>query len=93
MAKEKVLIIGGGFGSVKAALELASDSRFTVTLLSDHPSLRYYPALYHNATGGSRANSDISFDTLFVDKKLTVFVDKAVGIDRKAKTITPPPNK
>ncbi len=87
MAKEKVLIVGGGFGGVKAALELADDNRFAVTLVSDHPSLRYYPTLYRNATGGSRANSNIPFDHIFADKKLTVYADTAVSIDRKAKTI------
>lgn len=87
MAKEKVLIVGGGFGGVKAALELANDDRFKVTLLTDHPSLRYYPALYHNATGGSRASSNIPFDRLFADKKLTVYIDWAQKIDRQAKQI------
>lgn len=87
MAKEKVLIVGGGFGGVKTALELADDDRFAVILLSDHDSLRYYPTLYHNATGGARANSNISFDTLFADKKLTVYIDKATALDRKAKVV------
>jgi NADH dehydrogenase len=88
MKKEKVLIVGGGFGGVKAALELSDDDRFAVTLLSDHADLRYYPTLFHTATGGSRANSSISFDDLFGDKKLTVYIDKAVSLDRKTKTLT-----
>jgi NADH:ubiquinone reductase (H+-translocating) len=87
MAKEKVLIVGGGFGGVKAAMELADDARFDVTLLTDHPNLRYYPTLYHNATGGSRSNSVIPFDDIFADKRLTVFIEKAVSIDRKAKKV------
>jgi NADH dehydrogenase FAD-containing subunit len=33
MKKERVLIVGGGFGGVKAALELEADERFEVTLL------------------------------------------------------------
>ncbi len=88
MKKEKVLIVGGGFGGVKAALELSDDDRFAVTLVSDHADLRYYPTLFHTATGGSRANSSISFDDLFSDKKLTVYIDKVVSLDRKAKTLT-----
>lgn len=79
--------MGGGFGGVKAALELANDSRFAVTLLTDHDNLRYYPTLYHNATGGSRANSVIPFNEIFADKHLTVFIEKAVSIDRKAKKV------
>jgi NADH dehydrogenase len=88
MSKEKVLILGGGFGGVKAALELAGDDHFEVTLVSDHPSLRYYPTLFHIATGGSRSNANLPFDTLFADKKLTVYIDKALSIDRKSKTIS-----
>jgi len=88
MAKEKILIVGGGFGGVKAALELADDERFSVTLLSNHTTLRYYPTLFHTATGGSRANSSIPFDDLFADKNLTVYIDKAVSLERKAKTLT-----
>ena len=88
MSKEKVVIVGGGFGGVKAALELAGDDRFAVTLVSDHADLRYYPTLFHTATGGTRSNASISFDKLFADKKITVYIDKAVSIDRKAKTLT-----
>ena len=88
MAKEKVLIVGGGFGGVKAALELAEDSRFAVTLLSDDDELRYYPTLYHTATGGKRANSSIPLQDIFADKAVTIAQGKAVTMDRKAKTIT-----
>ncbi len=52
MAKHKVLIVGGGFGGIKAALELADDDRFLVMLVSDQINFRYYPTLYHSATGG-----------------------------------------
>ncbi|HVW23536.1 MAG TPA: FAD-dependent oxidoreductase [Candidatus Saccharimonadales bacterium] len=87
MSKEKVLVVGGGFGGVKAALELSSDDRFHVTLLSDSNELRYYPTLYHTATGGKRANSSIPFSTIFADKPVEIVTAEAVNIDRKAKTI------
>jgi len=44
--KERVLIVGSGFGGTKAALELAGDPRFAVTLLTNDLNLRYYPAFY-----------------------------------------------
>lgn len=88
MAKEKILIVGGGFGGVKAALELADDDRVAVTLLSDQPDFKYYPALYHAATGGRYANSTIPLETLFKQKNLTIVHGKAVSIDRKAKVVT-----
>lgn len=86
--KQHVLIVGGGFGGVKAALELAEDAHFQVTLLTDDPELRYYPTLYHTATGGKRANSSIPLARIFADKPVTVVFGTAVSLDRKTRTIT-----
>src|SRR4051794_30412311 len=88
MAREKVLIVGGGFAGVKTALELGGDDRFVVTLLSDQPYLRYYPTLYHTATGGKNANSNIPLARLFEKKHVKLAHGKATTLDRKAKTIT-----
>ena len=85
--KEQVLVVGGGFGGVKAALELADDDRFAVSLLSDSPDLRYYPTLYHSATGGRRANSSIPLSRIFADKPIELIQATAVSLDRQAKTI------
>jgi len=86
--KEQVLIVGGGFGGVKAALELASSPHLQVTLLSDDTEMRYYPTLYKTATGGKRANSSIPLSRLFEDKPVRVVKAIATKLDRKAKTIT-----
>jgi NADH dehydrogenase len=86
--KERVLIVGAGFGGVKAALELADDDRFEVTVLSDSSELRYYPTLYHTATGGKRSNSSIPLAAIFADKPINMAQGTASKLDRKAKTIT-----
>ncbi|MDB5169621.1 MAG: hypothetical protein JWN82_17 [Candidatus Saccharibacteria bacterium] len=88
MKKERVLIVGGGFGGVKAALELCDDNRFDVTLLSDDHNFRYYPTLYHAATGGKRANAIIPLATFFAKRSVTLVTGTATTLDRKAKTIT-----
>lgn len=49
-----ITVVGGGFGGVKAALELAKNKHAHVTLFSDKPDFQYYPALYSTATGGSQ---------------------------------------
>lgn len=85
--KQRVLIIGGGFGGVKAALELVDDDRFDVTLLSDDTDLRYYPTLYHTATGGRRSNSSIPLSRIFTDKNVNLVQDTAATLDRKAKSV------
>jgi NADH dehydrogenase len=87
MTKEKVLVVGGGFGGVKAALELSEDDHFDVTLLSDDNALRYYPTLYHTATGGKRANSSIPFKTIFANKDVNLAQGIAQTLDRKTKTV------
>lgn len=88
MAKEKVLVVGGGFGGVKAALDLCGDARFRVTLISDDSDLRYYPSLYHTATGARRANSSIPLSSIFNNKAVNFVQASAKTIDRKAKTLT-----
>jgi NADH dehydrogenase len=87
MSKHKVLILGGGFAGVKAALELSGDERLSVTLLTDQPNFRYYPTLYHTATGGKRAGSQVEFKDIFDGKGLTVVIAHAKTLDRKAKKI------
>jgi NADH:ubiquinone reductase (H+-translocating) len=89
MKKEKVLIVGGGFAGVKAAVELADDNRFAVTLLSENTDFRYFPTLYRTATGGKKANSSISLRNLFAEKpNVHVATGRANTLDRKAKTVT-----
>lgn len=87
MKRERVLIVGGGFGGVKAALELSEDSRFDVTLLTDNANFRYYPTLYHAATGGKRTNAIIPLSRFFDDRDVEVVIGTAEALDRKAKTI------
>lgn len=86
--KERILILGGGFAGVKAALDLSGDPHFSITLLSDDSDLRYYPTLYHTATGGKRSNSSIPLKHIFEAKPVEIVQGKAVTLDRKAKTIT-----
>lgn len=88
MAKEKVLVVGGGFGGVKTALVLADDKRFAVTLLTESDEFRYYPTLYHTATGGKRSSSAVPLKTILADKKIKLVLGNAVTIDRIAKSIT-----
>lgn len=85
--KQLVLIVGGGFGGVKAALELADDDRFVVSLLSDDTDLRYYPTLYLTATGGKRANSSIPLSRLFAKTSVNIIKGKASKLNRETKTL------
>lgn len=86
--KPRVLIVGGGFGGIKAALELCKHKTFDITLLSDQKEFRYYPALYRTATGGLYAESNIALPTILDPKRVTLAAGVAQKIDRKKKTVT-----
>lgn len=85
--KHKVVIVGAGYGGLKAALELSKDPRFQVTLINEHPHFRVYGALYKTATGGSRKISTIPLSELLAGKPVRVIQDRAVKLDRKAQII------
>jgi NADH dehydrogenase len=86
--KTRVLIIGGGFAGVKAALELGKSKHCEVTLLSDHSHFRYYPGLYHTATGGRRAGARIRLENILSKTPGKFVKGFAVKLDRKTKTVT-----
>jgi NADH dehydrogenase len=85
--KTRVLIVGGGFAGIKAALELAKCDSCEVTLLSDHSHFRYYPGLYHAATGGKRAGSRIRIGNILDDLPIKFIRGTAVKLDRKNRVV------
>jgi len=76
-----VVIVGGGFGGVKAALELAKDKKVNVTLVSERDHFLFYPALYSTATGRSRRQSIIPLTKLFHGTRVRVVEDSVIGLD------------
>jgi NADH dehydrogenase len=87
MAK-KVLIIGGGFGGVRAALNLAGDTDFEVTLVSKLDYFEYHAALYRAATGRSPFETVINLNDFFTDDaNVNVVNDEAIKLDSKKKIV------
>jgi len=86
--KKHVLIVGGGFGGIKAALDLAKhEDHFKITLLSDRDSFHYHPTLYHTATGGSRQISDIPLSQILENKPVEIVLGHADKLDRTNKIV------
>lgn len=83
MAKYRVVVVGGGFGGTKAALDLARNSTFDVTLVFDHPDFRYYPTLFETATGKKRAASSIPLTEIFNRLPINLLQDTMEDIDKK----------
>jgi NADH dehydrogenase len=83
-----ITIVGGGFGGVKAALELAKESTNVITLITDKPDFQYYPALYGAATGRSHLESWVPLDMIFAGKKnISISYDTIETIDPATKVL------
>lgn len=87
MKKHHVLIVGGGFGGLKAALELSDDTRFKITLISDRETFRYYPTLYHTAVGGLQRQSSIPLKELLAETRVATVLGEATRIDRQTRSV------
>lgn len=85
--KHRVLIVGGGFGGVKAALELAKHEGLAVELLSERDHFRYYPSLYHTATGGLKSESSIPLNTI-LNSRIRFLKGTAAKVDREQRIVT-----
>lgn len=80
-----VTIVGGGFGGVKTALEIAKDRSNRVTLISDRPDFQYYPALFSTATGHDHRESWVPLTTIFENHpNVTLVKDTITSIDTSA---------
>ncbi len=85
----QITIVGGGFGGVKAALELSKKKRARITLISDRPDFQYYPALYSTATGGTGRQSWVPLGEIFAHRSnVEIVIDKITTLDKTAQTVT-----
>jgi NADH dehydrogenase len=83
-----ITIAGGGFGGIKAALELAKDERNHITLITDRPDFQYYPALFSTATGHRHLESWVPLGVIFAGKpNVSVVLDTLTSIDPDRKTL------
>lgn len=84
-----IVIVGGGFGGVKTALELARRTSYKITLISDKSYFQYYPALYSTATGHNYRESWAPLKDIFVGcKNLTITKDTIETLDPTKRTVT-----
>ena len=85
----KVVIVGGGFAGVKAALELSKRNIGKVTLISDEPYFLHHATLYATATGRNLAESVIPLEQVFAEHpNVDVIHDTITGLDQRRKLVT-----
>jgi len=80
-APTRILILGGGFGGVRTALELSKQNleNVRITLISDKHHFEYTPALYMLATGRSPMEMCIPLGEIFHTRKVEYIVDVITG--------------
>lgn len=79
---KQIVIVGGGFGGVKAALKLANKPNISVRLVTTDSYFEYYPALYRTATGKSALEVAIPLRDFFdYAKNVEVVQDTIIDID------------
>jgi len=84
----QITIVGGGFGGVKAALNLSKNKHAHITLISDKTDFQYYPALYGTAAGYSHLQSWVPLGEIFAGREnVEIIIDTVTKIDKAAKTI------
>lgn len=82
-----MLVVGAGFGGIKAALDLSKHDGIAVTLLTDRPTFRYYPSLFHTATGGLHQQSSIPLEKILPTDWITLALGTATKLDREHKAV------
>lgn len=90
MAKKdiRVVVVGGGFGGVKTALNLANKPGFSVQLISNNTHFEYHGALYRSAVGHSPMEVVIPLKDIFTDtKNVEVVLDSIATIDYEKKRL------
>lgn len=84
-----ITIVGGGFGGVKAALELAKDDEIKITLITNNKNFVYYPSLYSTATGHNHKESWVPIEFIFRDyPNVRIAYDTITRINPEKKTLT-----
>ncbi|HSX14878.1 MAG TPA: FAD-dependent oxidoreductase [Candidatus Saccharimonadales bacterium] len=79
---KRIVIVGGGFGGVRAAINLAGQADYSVKLISKNNYFEYHPALYRAATGRSPFESAISLADFFEsDQNIEVVCDEVTELD------------
>lgn len=84
----KILIVGGGFGGVRAALDLgrARLQNAKITIVSDKPHFEYHAALYRLVTGRSPLEVCIPLTEIFAKCPVELLSDRIEAVDLRSRT-------
>lgn len=86
---KNIIIVGGGFGGIRAALDLARAKLpgVKVVLVSDKPHFEYQPALYRVMTGKSPLEVCVPLQEIFDGTGVSVVRDTILGVNLRERTL------
>src|SRR5579864_8579025 len=85
---KRVVIVGGGFGGIRTALQLSRDPDFEIKLIADQSYFEYHAALYRSATGRSPLEVAIPLEDFFKKtRRVEVINDRIDKLDSHHKTV------
>lgn len=86
--QQKVIIVGGGFGGIRTALNLVKKGGFDITLISKNPNFEYYPGLHKMLGVSEVVTVQVPLETIFKDKKVTLVIDTVTAVSVEQKNVT-----
>ncbi|MEK7575749.1 MAG: FAD-dependent oxidoreductase [Patescibacteria group bacterium] len=86
---KKIVIVGGGFGGIRAALNLTEKQlpNTKIILISDKSHFEYHPALYRVITGRSPLEVCIPLREIFIGKNVETLEDTIIKVNLKEKLL------
>jgi NADH dehydrogenase len=88
MQPHHVIILGGGFAGIRAALQLQRNQGCRVTLISKNPNFEYYPGLHKVVSISRRPTVEVPLATIFKGKNVEVVVDTVTAVDAHQKIVS-----
>ncbi len=85
--RKKVVIVGGGFGGIETAKQLAKNQDIEVILITKNPYFEYYPALYKLVTGALAIDVCIPYNKIFRKGNVSVIEGTYHSYDKNKKEI------
>lgn len=87
MEKHHAVIVGGGFGGIRTALDLVKRMGCDVTLISDNPNFEYYPGLHKMLGVGGKAVVSIPLADIFAGTGVSVIIERVTSIDASLRQV------
>ncbi|MBP9821712.1 MAG: FAD-dependent oxidoreductase [Candidatus Pacebacteria bacterium] len=85
-----VVIVGGGFGGIRTALDLDSclPGYDRITLVSKNPHFEYYPGLHHIIGKSHQSVTNVPLVEIFKGTRIKIVVSAITACDPTLKTVT-----